>query len=38
LSERIATRTGLHFPPQRHADLRREVVAAATALTLGHDA
>ena len=29
LSERIATRTGLHFPPERHADLRRAVVAAA---------
>jgi chemotaxis protein methyltransferase CheR len=29
LSEMIAARTGLHFPPERHADLRRAVVAAA---------
>ena len=29
LSELIAARTGLHFPPERHADLQRAVVAAA---------
>jgi chemotaxis protein methyltransferase CheR len=29
LSELIAIRTGLHFPPERHADLRRAVIAAA---------
>jgi chemotaxis protein methyltransferase CheR len=30
LSELIAARTGLHFPPERHADLRRAVTAAAS--------
>jgi chemotaxis protein methyltransferase CheR len=29
LSELIAARTGLHFPPERHADLQRAVTAAA---------
>jgi chemotaxis protein methyltransferase CheR len=29
LSDLIAARTGLHFPRERHADLRRAVVAAA---------
>jgi chemotaxis protein methyltransferase CheR len=37
LSELIAARTGLHFPPERHADLRRAVVAAAPDFGFAND-
>src|SRR4051794_28745151 len=32
VSELIAERTGLHFPPERHADLRRALDEAASEL------
>ena len=32
LGELIATHTGLHFPPERHSDLQRGMVAAAAEL------
>jgi chemotaxis protein methyltransferase CheR len=37
LSELIAACTGLHFPPERHAELRRAVVAAAPAFGFAND-
>ncbi len=37
LSELIAARTGLHFPPERHADLQRAVVAAAPEFGFAND-
>jgi chemotaxis protein methyltransferase CheR len=37
LSELIAARTGLHFPPERHSDLRRAVVAAAPDFGFAND-
>jgi chemotaxis protein methyltransferase CheR len=37
LSEMIAARTGLHFPPERHADLQRAVVAAAPDFGFAND-